>query len=274
MPAVLAFVRRLYSIYSRSHIPFFAAALAYYAIFSLMPVLFLLGGVFGFALSGKPDLQQAFVQRLTEFALALFPAQPDLATGSVKFLVRGAFPITLGSLLILLWSSSGFFTALSYALSVIFGRVSVLRGRIAGLLSPVLLGLGLILLSLLGVSLSFWVRYLPPELAGMRGAFKQALPLAGGFALFFLTYRFLPQTRPSTLHTSIAAALAALAWEGMRIGLPELLPRSQYELLYGPLAGVLLGLLGFYLTMWILLMGAVVAKALGERPEIKQRHIA
>jgi membrane protein len=51
-------------------------------------------------------------------------------------------------------------------------------------------------------------------------------------------------------------------WEGVRLGIPALLPRSQYELFYGPLAGFLLAMLGFYLSMWILLVGGLLARVL------------
>jgi membrane protein len=56
--------------------------------------------------------------------------------------------------------------------------------------------------------------------------------------------------------------MAALLFEGVRLGLPKLLPRSQYELLYGPLAGFVLALLGLYLVLLSLLLGALVARVL------------
>ena len=43
-----ALLRRFYRLYQEAHVPFFAAALAYYALLSLMPLLFLLVGLFGF----------------------------------------------------------------------------------------------------------------------------------------------------------------------------------------------------------------------------------
>jgi len=282
-----------YRLYSHSHIPFFAAALAYYALFSLMPLLILLAGLFGFVLSGNEDLRGAVLVRLIEMVVLLFPTQPDLAQTVVNFLTRSAFPLTFASLLVLLWASSNFFAALAYALGIIFGSVStsakaleptstlpylhnpflrllqrgqhllgILRGRIAGLLAPLLLGLALILLSLLGLAMGFLWRYLPQEWGFLRGGAEAVLPILGAWLLFFLTYMLLPVPTPRVLAALAAATLAALAWEGVRLGLPLLLPRTQYELIYGPIAGFLLGLAGFYLTMWILLAGAILAKIL------------
>jgi membrane protein len=287
---------RVYRAYTDAHIPFFAAALAYYALFSLMPLLFLLVGVFGFVLSGNEGLRNAFLLRLVELTVYLLPTEPELASGLVSFLTRGAFSITLGSLVVLLWASSNFFAALAYALSLIFGGLApnphqnelptpveghastaqkllwlgqrswrYVRSRVLALLAPLMLGLALILLALGGLALSFLLRYLPPELGILRGGLEVALPLIGAFALFLLTYALLPLPAPRLGAAVVAASVAALAWDGMRLGLPLLLPRAQYyEVLYGPIAGFLLALVGFYLTMWILLVGAVLARGLSE----------
>lgn len=262
-----------------------------------MPLLILLAGIFGFVLSGNEDLRNAVLVRLVELVVLLFPTQPDLAQTLVNFLTRGAFPLTFASLLILLWSSSNFFAALAYALGIIFGGVSplsqlplpsqaaatspdphplfrlmqrawlllqVMRGRIAGLLAPLLLGLALILLALLGLAMGFLLRFLPAELSFLRNGVEVVVPILGALLLFFLTYMLLPIPTPRVLAALAAATLAALAWEGVRLGLPLLLPRTQYELIYGPIAGFLLALAGFYLTMWILLVGGVLAKTLTE----------
>ena len=289
---------RLYQLYNTSHIPFFAAALAYYAVFSLMPLLFLLVGVFGFFLEGNETLRNSFLVRLIELVVLLFPTQPEVAQTLVSFLTRGAFPITSISLLVLLWSSSNFFAALAYAMGIIFGginpqmdqqaalnqvataydpnplrrtlrmvlqRLGLVRGRIAGLLAPLLLGLALILLSLVGLIVSFVLRYLPPGWGDLRGGLEVIIPIGGAFLLFFLTYTLMPIRRPRLSSAALAALAATVAWETMRLGLPLLLPRTQYEVIYGPIAGFLLALIGFYLTMWILLTGGVVAKVLSEK---------
>ena len=262
----LRFALRVYHHYTHSHIPFFAAALSYYALFSIMPLLFLLVGVFGLVLSGNPGLKSQVVVRIRELALLLFPTQPDLATNLLNFLLSGAASLTVGSSIILFWASSNFFAGLAYAIGTIFGSSPSVRNRLAGLVAPFLIGLGLILVSLLGISMGFLLRYLPKELVFLRGGFEQLVLFLGTTLLFHLTYRFLPSRSPKRLHAFIGAVAAAIAWEGIRIGVPLLLPRSQYELFYGPLAGFLLALLGFYLSMWVLLGGAVVARALGEPP--------
>ncbi|SDF15485.1 membrane protein [Thermus arciformis] len=259
-------LRRFYRLYQEAHVPFFAAALAYYALFSLMPLLFLLVGLFGLLLSGNPLLRAQVFQALTEFTLALFPARPEMAQSLLDSLTQGAFPLTLGSGLLLLWSGSNFFAALSYALGLIFGRPPGLRHRVLGLLMPFLLGLGLILLSLVGLFLGFLLRFLPSGWRGLWGPVEGLLPLLAAFLLFLFTYAFFRGVGSlrDLLPLSAGAGAATLLFEAVRLGLPRLLPRSQYELLYGPLAGFVLVLLGLYLLLWAFLLGALLARAVEE----------
>lgn len=258
-----AWIRSFLAIYGRGHVPFFAAALAYYALFSLLPLVLLLVGVFGFLLQQNPTLLEAFKVQLEQLATTLFPASTTLAQQTLGIITKGAVPFTLGSILALAWTSSNFFSALSYALSTVFGGTSYwMRGRALGLAAPLVLGLGVILFAVLNLGLGFVGHYLP--LGPLLPILATLLPYLGSSLLFFLTYRFLPKPPPGNLPSIFAALGIGLAWEALRRGLPLLLPRSQYEIFYGPLAGFLLALLGLYLAMWLLLVGAVVLASLRE----------
>jgi membrane protein len=184
-------LRDLLRLYREARVPFFAAALAYYALLSLTPLLLFLAGLFGLLLKGNPTLQAEVFQSLSELTMALFPARPELAGETLAFLTRSAFPLTLGSGL-LLWSGSNFFAALSYALGLVLGRPFGFRHRLLGLLMPPLLALSLILLSLLGLFLGFLLRYLPPEWRSLLGPLEAFLPLLAAFLLFLLNLRPLP----------------------------------------------------------------------------------
>lgn len=171
-------MREAIRLYQEAHLPFFAAALAYYALFSLMPFPFLLVGIFGFFLK-DPALEKSVLQNLGAFTESLFLTNPETARALLGFLTRGAFPLTLGSGLLLLWASSNFFAALTHVLGLLFqvspgasspGKVNEatsrprgagLRGRIWSLFFLLLFGLGLILLALLGLGLGFLLHLLP-----------------------------------------------------------------------------------------------------------------
>lgn len=112
-------VREAIRLYREAHLPFFAAALAYYALFSLMPFLSLLVGILGFFLR-DPALEKGVLQNLGAFTESLFLANPETAQALLGFLTRGAFPLTMGGGLLLLWASSNFFAALTHVLGLLF----------------------------------------------------------------------------------------------------------------------------------------------------------
>ena len=122
---------------------------------------------------------------------------------------------------------------------------------------------------LLGLALGFLARFLPQGLQGLLGPLEELVPLSTAFLLFLLTYALLRGSGGLRTLPPLAAGagVATLLFEGIRLGLPRLLPRSQYELLYGPLAGFVLALLGLYLILLALLVGAVAARVLEEARE-------
>ncbi len=258
--AVKAYLKRLAGVYTRAHVPFFSASLAYYALFSLLPLLLMVVGVFGLMLQSRPDLEHAFMAQVQNLTQNLFPTSHDIGSTVAAALRQGAAGATLTSVLILSWTASNFFAALSYALSMIFGgRGPGWRGRLLGLLAPLMIGLLLLLFSLGSLALSMVLPYLPS--GPWRGMMAGSLPWLATLLAFFVIYRFLPQPPPSTLHSLAAAFLASSVWTALSRLLPHLVSKTRYETIYGPLAGFLLALFGFYLAMWILLGGAAVLRA-------------
>jgi len=258
--AVQAYLKRLVRVYTQAHVPFFAASLAYYALFSLLPLLLLLVGVFGLVLESRPDLEQAFMLQVEHLAQNLFPTSESVGQTVAEALRRGAASATMTSVLVLAWTASNFFSALSYALSLIFGgRGPGWRGRLLGLVAPLLVGLSLLLFSLGSLAITMVLPYLPD--GPWRGVVAGSLPWFATLLAFFVIYRFLPYPPPGTLSSLAAAFLASSVWTGLSRLLPHVISRTRYESIYGPLAGFLLALFGFYMAMWILLGGAAVLRA-------------
>jgi membrane protein len=189
--------------------------------------------------------------------VSLFPAGGQLATDMVRFLTRGAISLTISSVLFLSWAASNFFVALSFAISAIFKyEPSFWRGRLAGLLLPLVGGLGLILVSIFNFGIGFLLRYIPD--GPWENWLGNILPLILVTAIVFAIYRFLPPFSPGNIPAVLAAFGVAVGFDLLRRLLPVFIPRSSYEAIYGPLAGLALILLGFYIAMSILLVGAVI----------------
>jgi uncharacterized BrkB/YihY/UPF0761 family membrane protein len=106
--------------WNEARVPILAASLAYYATFSLFPLLLLAVAGFGFALSQYPNLRDevlVFMQGLIE---QVFPSAADLLnsnletfkTTALERLAQNAGISTIIALAGLFWSASGFFAVL------------------------------------------------------------------------------------------------------------------------------------------------------------------
>lgn len=255
----MRYILRVRRLYLTAHIPVSTAALAYYGLFSLLPLFLLLLGITGFFLKGRPDLY-AFVQEEVEtITLSLFPMAADVGRQLLDFLAAQALSFTLTSMIFLFWSSSNFFAVLSYSLTLIFGgNPYAFKGRIWALLIPFFGGLALIILALLNLLGGMVLRDLPFSLPAFFGNMISRMLLAG-VILFVL--RVLPNEPPHFWPTCLTSLGITLSWICLARFLPLLLPKTRYEIIYGPFAGFALILLGFYLAMWFLLVGAICLQA-------------
>ncbi len=256
----LPFHRRVLARFRRVPVPIYAAALAYYALLGLFPLLLLLVGIAGLVLGRNPELTAAFLHQLEAWAGNLFPTAREVSRAVLAALTQGAPAFTLGSALLLGWTASHFFTALSSVLSVVFsGEAKGIRHRFHGLLGPLIVGLAFLVASVLGLVLGLLARFLP------QGPWSAFLGVAASYLtstlVLFAIYRFLPIPPPPTGPALAAGIVVALSWNLVAWGLPKLLPEKQSALVYGPLAGPALLLFGFYLLMWLLVAGAVVLAA-------------
>jgi membrane protein len=258
---------RFVSRWNEARIPILAASLAYYATFSLFPLLLLAVAGFGFALSQFPNLRDqvlVFMQSLIE---QVFPSAADLLNANLETfkntalerLAQNAGISSLIALVGLFWSASGFFTVLQMALTLAIpgtqNRGLVMQRVVAFVsvftLAPLMLfwmSLGSLVSSLSGVAL----------LAPIQAYSSSFLALLGAYLLFSLSYRFLPAHNPGWRASLLGALPTALVWQAARLGLGLLTPISSFQATYGILAGFLLLLTWLYLTLQIFLAGGVL----------------
>ncbi len=264
---LLMFSERL----TQARVPILAASLAYYATFSLFPVLLLAFAGFGFALSKYPALRGEILFFLQNAVSQTFPSAADLLNSTLAELKRGMLDrfqanasvtglIGVGALV---WGASGFFTALQGALTLaIPGRRnrSVLMQRFVAVVSLFTLAPLMLLLMLVGTIISSLSSV--PLLAQIQGYSSSVLPILGAFGLFSLSYRFLPAHNPGWRASLLSALPTALVWQVARLSLGLLTPLSSFQATYGILAGFLLLLAWLYLSMQIFLAGGVLVSIL------------
>ena len=268
------FVWRLGERWGADRCALMAAALAFFGLLSLFPILLAAITILGRTLANRPDITQDFLN----FAGQFFPgATGDIwrerATGEVAGLAEAAGGwLGLFSLLSLLWSGRAFFDTLGGILNTIWpgaqqrswlGHQIALWGTFGGaaIFYALSLSTTFLLKTLHAISdrlPNFWFNR-QPILWDILGALTSwALTLC----MFWMIYRFLPNaTRGIRGRRALSAAvIAAGALEIAKFAFATYLPdATRYGTIYGSLAGVIVTMMWLYVSSSIILLGAEVA---------------
>jgi membrane protein len=181
-----------------------AALVAYYAFFSLFPLLLVMVTVLGFVLQGNPSAQHSIESSvLGQFPVIGPQIKVHALTGKVSALVIGLITSIIGGLGI----SGAAQNAFDRVWAVPFkDRPDFLRSRLRGL---ALIGaLGLLFIVATGVT------GLTSGIHGPLGKIAAVLVgLVVNFALFLAAFRFLTSATIPTRCLWIGVAFAALFWE-------------------------------------------------------------
>lgn len=246
-----------------------AAALSYYAIFSLFPLVLLFSILFS-RLVGP-----VLAQQQVSYALASF--LPSATTDAFQFLetnITQAFEqsgsFTLIALAGLIWSGLGLFSNITSALDFIFqvpkGR-SLWRQRLVAsamaLAFLVLLIMSFLTSAVMGLVSA--VLFNSPGLWVSIGTFF--LPIGLDMVIFALLFRFVPARRVHWDAVWPAAIFGAVGWELAKSIFGWYLTNvasSNYQFVYGTLATGIILLFWAYLVASIFLLSAELCAALND----------
>jgi len=240
-----------------------SAALSYYAIFSLFPLLILLIIVIG------SWLGPAAARNQIDGVLRVF-----LPASTANFLQdsiaetldqRGSFGLVAG--ITLLWSSLGFFSSLSSALSRTFRDekgYNTWSSRLMGL--GMMLALGVLLAASLATTLVFnLIDLIIFGTTSWLTTTALVVPLSLSVAIFAFLYRFIPRRRVRWDAIWVAAFLGGGAWEtAKRLFTWYLDNLASYSLVYGSVATMIVLMLWVYLTGIIILLGGEICVAIDD----------
>ena len=243
-----------------------SAAMSYYTLFSLFPLAL----VFLTVLSLFIDPKQA--EAAMEFALQqLLPDSPSLKafvidTITSVFALRGE--ITIISLIALIWSASAAFTTLTFNIDLAWleeTRPNPLKARLIGLLMIVIVYV-ILLVTLVGAAIANMVAVLPLQLLDQlgvsqevaRGFGVQGITILVSIGVFFALYWWVPSKKAPWTAALLAAVFAGLASWVVDAGFSLYLSSrfARYELVYGPIASIIVLMFWFYLRVTIILIGA------------------
>lgn len=271
-------LRQTFKGFSEDDCPTMAAALSYYTVFSLPPLLVLLLTILG-AVVDPRDIQGSIETQMRE---AMGPA----GAGQVRTILAnaerpgagGMLPTVL-SVAALLLGATGVFGQLQAALNKAWGVApdpakggikSMLLKRMFGV--GMVLGLAFILLVSLVVSalLSAFgdqlARYLPD---GLSAPLLEAINFAGSLAvialLFGAIFKVMPDARIAWRDVGVGALATALLFVAGKFALGLYLGRSNPGEAFGAAGALALMLVWIYYSSMIVLLGAEFTQAWAER---------
>jgi membrane protein len=278
----------------RLPLPMLAASLAYYAAFSLGPLLLIIAGALGFTLRNRPDLTAQYRTVLIDLLAQVMPLQDNSAELAeraldtlVTLLQQGAVLNGVISLAFLIWVSSNFFASLQLALEIIFEareQRGFWRKRVVALISIGALGL-VIAFEVVGglfiTSIGDLLGQLETALANIGVALAvpdigwglRLLTQVGRFVLaaltFTLSFRYLPR-RSSTWVGAISGGLfSVIALIVARQMLFLFFNIERFNLIYGIVTRLLAILLWLYLSLMLFLIGALITAHVSQQRQHK-----
>ena len=262
-----------------------AAATAYYAVLSILPLLLVLISVLGFVFQFSSGVQSAQAELLGIVAERTSSGIAEWL-GGILSEVRDKAPLSgpLG-LFTLLLAAIGIFAQFEKAFDTIWdvkapesqgirGAIrNALWQRFRAFVMLVVLGLAVVFLAVLGLALAMAQPWLP-ELPGAPWAVL-LVQLPGGllfdWLLFTLLYKLAPKRPIRWREAARGALLAGVLWEVARQALSIGLRASRYGA-YGVIGAVIIFMLWVYAGAAIAFLGAEYVHVLGRERVATEKH--
>ena len=244
-----------------------AAAVSYYALFSLFPLTLLAVSIFGVLLR-DPGIQDQVLLGI----IAFLPIQDQSIANSLRNVADLGPTLTVVSVLGSLWSAGALSAALRSSLNVVFevqtGRPWLHAKAIDYMLLPVI-GLplvgGIVLTTAWRLAQAEFGRTLgfidgPISFSFVWSAGALAIPFVLSFLAFMFTYWLLPNTHPRFRFLWPGALFAALGFEALKVGFAAYLEHfASFNVIYGSVGSVIVLLFWVYLTANIVIFGGEIA---------------
>lgn len=246
-----------------------AASVAFYAVLSFIPVLFLAVSIAGKVLGASP----AMTRTVQEFVTNVLPYYSHVLTAEVSRIQLGSGMYAWVGLLFMLWVGSLIFDALEFALNRVFEsprKRTYLRTRLISL--TIFPATGLVLIFSLFLSSVFSAlgrlqinAYIPGWDRVYHYIVATGLPVLPYLVLFgmlILVYHYVPAVRIGWSQAAVAAGLCTLFWVAERwvFGV-VIIPNPNYGVVYGSLRALVILLLWIFFSICLVLFCAEIISA-------------
>jgi membrane protein len=282
-------VRRIYAVdvlyraisdFTEQRGSIYAAAISYYAMFSLIPMLVLVATVFGWVSRGT-DLQA----RVVDAIVNQFPpgvGLRDQIQSVVSISAAQGWLLTLFGFVGTAWTASGLFSVLRRALNLAFDIPAArpfFAGRLIDMLSIFAVGM-LVLLSIGATAALGIIRAVSADVFHgtlvniVWGSIFFLLPFLLSFGVFMMIYRVVPNRQIDLKDRTIGALLAALGFELAKIGFTIYIANfGSYQQVYGAIGGVVAFLFFVHLESTIIILSAEIASELAKDRGVVAVHV-
>jgi membrane protein len=239
-----------------------AASLAYYAFFSIFPMLLVFIAVGSFFV----DSEVVEVQ-LTNLLQGVLPGAEDLIITNIERVIKLRGAVTFFAMVSLIWSATSVFNILAKHINRAFPGAEVpdfIKGRMLGFF--MLLALALLMIVAFGVStLSSLVpvinipindKALHETFLWQIGAFL--VPIGLNMLMFWAMYQWVPLVKVQRKAAFLGGLVAGVVWELLNNAFTWYLSSgfSRYQLVYGSVTTVVILLFWIYLSSIVILLGA------------------
>jgi membrane protein len=263
-------ILRTARVYGQEDCPTYAAAIAYYAIFSLVPLALITLSLFGLIVSDE---------RIIDFVFDQLPLRETVSVRSnVEQIVNRAKDVSgagLGiGLILLVWSSSGIFGAVRRGLNAtvpMSRQRPFWHGKLIDLALVPVVGLLIVTAIVISTIVQLAVRRAgdigPLDAGRSVDMATSVIAAAVSFGMFLLLYRYVPTRRPGWREAGTGAVLATILFEvakNLYAFAFELTPFSRDTAVYAGFGTALTFLLWMFVNASILLLGAVVGRVVEE----------
>ncbi len=253
-----------------------AAAIAYFSLFSLFPLVLLSISIASFSLGSLIDQQHAVIQRL-EFVA---PALGQLVGQNIDEIIRARGSVTIVALVSLIWSASTIFYTLTGTLHKIWddkhSRPVWKRRGLAILFVLTFVGPILFLASFVSSMIANLLIWMPALNLPIGDGVSFVVSILLDISLFTLLYILLPHADATWREILPGAIGAGLLWElAKKIFLFFVATYiSVSNLVYGSVAAIFAILIWAYLSGIIFLFGAYLSLFFYQRKQEKQEAAA
>lgn len=252
-----------------------AAAIAYFALFSLFPITLLSISIASFSLGPSTD-PQLIIQRL-EFVA---PALRQLVGQNIDEIIQARGAVSGVALVGLIWSASTVFYTFTHTLNEIWGvkrrRAAWKRRGLAILFVLIFAGPILFLASFAGSILAHLRALLPAPITSMEGGAGLVLAILLDVALFMLLYMILPHGASTWREILPGAMGAGFLWELAKKAFLSLVSTyiSTSNLVYGSVTAIIAFLAWAYLSGLIFLFGAYLSVSYFQLKQLQKETAA